>query len=173
MTNTNNAKRRTRGITERVLSLLLCVMFFVSLIGCGSADISSYADRQIRIVGLLEEDFYITPGELAEMECISATARGETEKAGTVQAYGPTLATFLEAYGKTVDEFYSIKFCAEDDYDVTLGAQTFANYDVILSIANGSEPLYERQQPLRVVIPGADSGKWVRLVTEIIFTYKK
>lgn len=58
---------------------------------------------------------------------------------------------------------------ASDGYDVTINALIWDSYDVILSISNGSEPLAERQRPLRVVIPGYDSGKWVRLVTEIRF----
>lgn len=58
---------------------------------------------------------------------------------------------------------------AYDGYDVTINALIWDSYDVILSISNGSEPLAERQRPLCVVIPGYDSGKWVRLVTEIRF----
>ena len=156
-----------------LISVILSLCLLLGLVGCGSADISSYEDRQILIKGLAEEDFYITVGELAQMECVSMTVQGNTKKAGKVNAYGPTLATFLAAYGKSVDDFYSIKFCAEDDYDVTLGFRTFTQYDVILSIANGSKALYEEQQPLRIVIPDVDSGKWVRMVTEIIFTYQK
>lgn len=56
-----------------------------------------------------------------------------------------------------------------DNYDVTINALVWDAYDVILSVPNGSKPLEERQRPLRVVIPGYDSGKWVRLVTEICF----
>jgi len=52
---------------------------------------------------------------------------------------------------------------------VTINALVWDAYDVILSVSNGSKPLEERQRPLRVVIPGYDSGKWVRLVTEIRF----
>ena len=50
---------------------------------------------------------------------------------------------------------------------MTINALVWDAYDVILSVSNGSKPLEER--PLRVVIPGYDSGKWVRLVTEIRF----
>ena len=106
------------------------------------------------------------------MECTSATATGKSAKAGTVQAYGPTLETFLAQYGKTLDEFKSVKFYASDDYTVTLGRVTWEKYDVILSVAEGSKPLPEYQWPLRILIPGGDSGNWVRLVTKIEFTYK-
>lgn len=151
-----------------ILSLLLVL---VLLPGCGKADISDYADRKILVTGLLEEDFYITPGELAQLECVSATARGNSEKAGTVHAYGPTLETFLAQYGKSLSEFKKLRIVAEDGYTVTLGRVTWDKYDVILSIAAGSRPLPDYQQPLRVVVPGGDSGNWVRLVTELQFTY--
>lgn len=157
---------------KRILGLLLCFFVMFSLAGC-EADISAYENERILVTGLLEEDFYITPAELVQLECVEATAKGKTAKAGTVQAYGPTLETFLGSYGKSLDEFYSIKFCAADDYDVTLGRQTFEECEVILSVANGSKALYEEQQPLRIVIPEADSGKWIRMVTEIKFTYKE
>lgn len=159
-------------LKRKIFLILICLTFIIGLTGC-KADISAYEDEKILVKGLLEEDFYITPGELAEMECMEAVAHGKTAKAGTVQAYGPTLETLLEAYGKNVNEFYSIKFIAKDGYTVTLGRQTFEECDVILSIARGSEPLYEDQQPLRIVIPEADSGKWTYMVTEIQFTYKE
>lgn len=152
------------------------IPFFMTILCCFTgckADISEYENEKIQIVGLLEEDFYITPGELAELECIETVAHGKTAKAGTVEAYGPTLETFLAQYGKSLDEFYSVKFYAKDDYTVTLGKQTFEKCDVILSIARGSEPLYEGQQPLRIVIPEADSGKWTYMITEIQFTYQE
>lgn len=155
---------------------LICVAMALCLLtsifcGCGKADISSYSDSQILVTGLLEEDFYVTPAELAELECVNTTTTGNTAKAGTVQAYGPTLETFLAHYGKELSEFRSVRFCASDDYDVTIGRVSWNKFDVILSIANGSKPLDEWQQPLRIVIPGGDSGNWVRLVTEIHFEY--
>ena len=54
---------------------------------------------------------------------------------------------------------------------VTIGKASWDKYDVILSIARGSEPLEDYQQPMRVVIPGGESGNWVRAVTTIEFTY--
>ncbi|MCC8029724.1 MAG: molybdopterin-dependent oxidoreductase [Lachnospiraceae bacterium] len=154
---------------KRLLIVVFLCMVLLSMGGC-KADISGYADQEIKISGLTEEDFIITVGELADMDCESATAVGTTQKAGTVKAYGPTLETLAETYGRSLDEFRSVKFCAADDYDVTLAALTWDSYDVILSVANGSEPLDEYQQPIRLVIPGADSGKWVRMVEEIEFT---
>lgn len=150
-----------------ILGFLCCILLFSA---CGTADISAYEDQEILIIGLEEEDFFITPGELMEMKCVSATAEGQSEKAGTVHAYGPTLNTFLEQYGRSLEEFKSIRFTASDEYVVTLGKVSWENYEIILSIADGSEALPDYQQPLRVVIPGGQSGNWVRSVVRIEFT---
>lgn len=153
-------------------AFLLCVVLTVGmLMGC-KANISSYADEKITIVGLTDEEFTITPADLAELECEEAKAVGETKKAGTVKAYGPTLETFLEQYDVTLDQLYSIRFTAKDDYTVKIGANTWDQYTVYLSIANGWKKLYEKQRPLRVVIPGSSSGNWVYSVTKIEFTFK-
>lgn len=152
---------------KRIAALLLLAL---CLAGC-AADISAYENDQILVTGLLEEDFYITPGELAALECVEATAVGQTAKAGTVQAYGPTLETFLAQYGKTVEEFKSIRFTASDDYVVTIGKASWDKYDVILSIAQGAKALPDYQQPLRIVIPGGESGNWIRSVIKMEFTY--
>ena len=157
---------------KKVMCWILLVLMLVSLCGCGELDISAYGEKQILITGLLEEDFYITPNQLMEMECVSETAKGKTAKAGTVKAYGPTMETFLASYGKTLDEFYSIKLTASDDYKVSLGRATWERYDIILSVASGKKALPEYQQPLRIVIPGGDSGNWARMVVKIEFTYK-
>lgn len=167
---------RSKMEKKRYLKRFLILSFFIAILCCFTgckANISEYENEKIQITGLLEEDFYITPAELAEMKCTEAVAHGKTAKAGTVQAYGPTLATFLAEYGKAVEEFYSVKFTAKDDYTVTLGRQTLENDDVILAISRGSKPLYEDQQPLRILIPNADSGKWTYMVNQIEFTYKE
>lgn len=103
------------------------------------------------------------------MKCTSETATGQSAKAGTVTAYGPTVDTFLAHYGRDKSEFKCIRFTAEDGYDVVLGSVTWEKRTVILSIANGSKPLDAYQQPMRVVIPGGSSGNRVRMVTKIEF----
>lgn len=156
---------------KRYVCGVLALLLLLSLSGC-RADISDYENVPIQLIGLENEDCSITPAELLRLECVSATARGNSDKAGTVKAYGPTLAALAEYYGHSLDEFRYIRFCASDDYDVTVNELIWDSYEIILSVANGTKPLEERQQPLRVVIPGYDSGKWVRLVTRIEFVFK-
>lgn len=143
----------------------ICAMLLLVLLltGCG-ADISAYGDRQIHVIGLQDEDLYITPSDLANMKCVTETAVG-----GTVSSYGPTLDTFLAYYGRDKSEFQRLRLTAEDDYSVVLTATTWDRYTVIFAIANGTKPLEERQQPMRVVIPGGASGNWIRMVTEMRF----
>ena len=49
--------------------LLLIAGLLMCLTGCGGVDISRYADTPILVAGLLDEDFYITPGEPAALKC--------------------------------------------------------------------------------------------------------
>ncbi len=151
--------------------LALCLIILVTA-GCGTsvrADLSAYGDEQIQISGLTVEDFTVTPNELAELDCESQSATGKTQKAGTVHGVGPTLDTFLAQYNKKQTDFQKIIFRAKDGYAITLGSQDLKEYTIILSLANGKEPLSEKEAPLRLLIPGADSGKWVRMVTEVKF----
>lgn len=157
---------------KKFVRLIALVLLLATLCGCGGLDISDYGEDQILITGLTEEDFCITPNQLLELECVSETAQGKSAKAGTVKAYGPTMETFLASYGKTFEDFRSIKLIASDDYKVTLGRATWEKYDIILSVANGNKALEDYQQPLRIVIPGGDSGNWARMVVRIEFTYK-
>lgn len=159
------------GAGKRAAALLMATAVLL-LCGC-RADISAYGKTPILIVGLLEEDFTVTPEELVNMKCVSGIATGSSAKAGTVQGWGPTLETFVERYGHTLDEFKCVTFYASDDYHIALGPVTWEKRDVILSVANGGKPLEAGQCPLRVVIPGADSGKWIRMVDKIQFTYLK
>ncbi|MCD8331659.1 MAG: hypothetical protein LUB63_03890 [Oscillospiraceae bacterium] len=162
---------------KKMIAILLAVLIVLAVAGTllgyylTGPHIAAYADAEIRIVGLLEEDFTITPAELLSMDCVYATATGKSEKAGMVSGYGPTLDTFLAQYGVALDEIKAVRVCCADDYTILLGRTTWDKYDIVLSVANGRRALKEYHQPLRLVIPGADSGKWAYMVTEMDFTY--
>ncbi len=164
------AKRLLIVCAGVVAAIVAALLIYMAVNYWGKADISAYGDELIQVEGLTDEIFDVTPNELAEMECVSDVAVGQTEKAGTVRAYGPTLETFVENYGRTLDEFYSIEFLAYDGYTSKLGKATWENYEVILSIAEGNRPLEDWRQPMRVVIPGEDSGRWIYGVGVITFT---
>ena len=75
-------------------AVLLCfVLLLLCACGDGGADLADYGDEPIAIAGLAEEEFAVTPSELAALECVSRTATGATAKAGTVHVTGPLLDT--------------------------------------------------------------------------------
>ena len=170
--------KKPRVLEKTILAIVIAAVLVVGLrIGVGPtilwADISAYENEQILVTGLTDEDFYITPGQLAELPLEKVTATGETAKAGTVNGIGPTMDTFIEAYGEGAakEDFKQVKFYASDNYTTAL-VRTLQEGEIVLSIANGNEPLYEGHQPLRIVIPGEDSGTWIYMITAIEFTPK-
>jgi len=164
---------------KTVCSLLALFLVMITWLGAGCstsvrADLSSYGDEPIRISGLTDdEDFTVTPKELAKLECESGSATGKTQKAGTVCGVGPTLDTFLAQYNRQQTDFQKIIFRPKIVIPITLGPRDLQEYIIILSLANGNKPLSENEAPLRLVIPEADSGKWVRMVIEIEFVPKE
>lgn len=155
----------------RIPAAIFAGLIFLCSCGCAGnkADISAYGDTPITISGLTNEEFTVTPNELMVLKCVGRTATGETAKAGTVSAYGPLLNTFLAQYGKTQTDFKKIVFTASDDYRVAIAGDHLAQYEIVLAIADGNEPLSASCQPLRLLIPGAESGMWEYAVVHIEF----
>ena len=137
-----------------------------------TADISEYIDEEITVSGLLDEDFTITPGDLLELECVSRTATGATAKAGTVSATGPLLDTFLAEYGYKASDFDRIRFLAKDAYRTLLRYDYLTDYDVVMAVSSGKEPLAEDLRPMRLLIPEAESSMWIYGVIRIEFVRK-
>lgn len=152
-----------------VLFLTVLPAFSLTACGDGRPDISAYEDMPILIRGLAEDDFEITPAELAEMECVSGSGTGDSEKAGTVEGYGPTLDSFLSEYGKQRSDFSKIKFTGKDGYKKTIWGEMLEDREIIFSLSNGKEPLNEIETPMRLLIPGEEPGYWVYSVVEIEF----
>lgn len=156
---------------NKLFNILILLVSLLLLCSCGSAqaDISSYGDTTITISGLTDDEFTVTPNDLMQLECVERTATGATAKAGTVDAYGPLLDTFLIQYGKTTADFKKIRFIASDDYKVVLKGEYLTDYEVVLAVSNGSEPLAESCRPLRILIPEAESSMWEYAVVRIEF----
>jgi hypothetical protein len=150
--------------------LLLCSCSNVTKV---KADISAYGDTPITISGLLNEDFTVTPNNLAKLECVQMSGSGKTEKSGPVSAVGPLLETLLAQYGKSRSDFSKIRFYASDKYKITLNDDYLTNYKIVLSIAKGNDPLPAVQQPLRLFIPKAESSNWIYAVIRIEFIAKE
>ena len=157
---------------KRIIHVALLLILLCS---CGSktADISAYGDMRITIAGLTDAEFNITPNALAALDCVSRTATGATAKAGTVNARGPLLDTFLAQYGCAMSDFYKIRFIASDGYKVVLKDAYLTDYEVVLAVSNGSEPLSEDCRPLWILIPEAESSMWEYAVVRIEFEFKE
>ena len=165
------------GKHQCFLSFLMMVILILGslslFVGCGQADISSYENQEITVRGLKEDDFTVTPAKLRELDCVSRQDTGATAKAGTVRAYGPLLTTFLESYGYEMEDIDRVRFYCKDEYKVVLKDEYLRDYEIILSVASGSEPLAEKEQPLRILVPEAESSKWAYGITEIEFVLKE
>lgn len=160
------------SFTRNKIPLLCCAALLLILCACGgskTADISAYGDTPITISGLTDEEFTVTPNELSELECVSRTATGATAKAGTVNATGPLLDTFLAQYGCKAADFYKIRFLCADNYKVVLRDDYLTDYEVVMSVSSGSQPLDENLQPMRLLIPEAESNMWAYSVIRIEF----
>jgi hypothetical protein len=61
-----------------------------------------------------------------------------------------------------------VKLYCKDGYTVILRTDTLEG-DPILSVANGKDALEPYQWPLRLVIPGDDTGRWAFGIIRIEF----
>lgn len=168
------AARPASAILRKPVAIALLVFLLASLLcACsgGSADISAYENDLIEIVGLPGGDFTITPKELLALDCVTRTATGATEKAGTVSATGPLLDTFLAGYGLKASDFDRIRFLAKDDYRTILRGEYLTDYEVIMAVSAGKQAFDERLRPMRLLIPEAESAMWAYGVIRIEFVY--
>ncbi|WP_312614917.1 hypothetical protein [Oscillibacter sp.] len=95
------------GKRAAVLGLALWVLL---LCGCGEtvtvrADLSDYGESPITIRGLKDEDFTVTPNELAELDCVKRTATGATAKQRPLRILIPEAESSYWAYAVTAIEF--------------------------------------------------------------------
>lgn len=165
---------RIKRLFSAAAAVILLISMCTVLAGCGyeiEADISSYQDMEIRITGLTDENFIVTPAQLAELKCEKETVKGAaTGKTITATAAGPTLAAFTEANGVELEEIKSVTVTASDGYTKTFDADYFITHpDVYMSLANGENALEKDEQPMRLIVPGAPADNWVRGVVQMDF----
>ena len=169
------SNRQSRPIVKLLL-LLQLLWLAAAFSACGAAqvdaaDFADYAQEQVLISGLGDEDFYISVAELAELPAVSRSAsatRSNGEKV-SITAVGPLLDTFLASYGAVQTDFDHIRFGAADGYAITVDQNLLANRELILAVMDGKSPLTADDRPLRLVIPGERAMYWVRHLNSISF----
>ncbi|MEG1501278.1 MAG: hypothetical protein RR396_04910, partial [Clostridiales bacterium] len=134
-------------ISFTVVAILFLLIIFLIYQSNKGPDIAAYEQETVLITGLTAEDFNITPGQLAKMDCIQGDGVGKSAKAGIIKGYGPTLGSFLAEYGQERKNFSKIRFTSKDGYQKSLGEKMLKDGEVILSIANGMASLGENQRP--------------------------
>ncbi|MEG1584634.1 MAG: molybdopterin-dependent oxidoreductase, partial [Anaerovorax sp.] len=158
-----------------LISLMLLLLASVLFSGCQNDATSSkeydYGQQEILITGLEEKEFTITVEELTRLDSVTEKAEanrfnGESVK---IKAHGPTLNTFLKQYGKKQSDFAAIRFTASDQYAIAVPNEILQKRDIILTYADGGNPLIKEDQPLRAVIPGERAMYWVRMLKRIDF----
>lgn len=162
-------------IIMKKLSLCLLVLTMSALAGCGDkADTASNPalpddGQEILITGLQDSDYKITVGDLKKLPAVTEKAQatranGETVK---VKATGPLLEDVLQQKGKSVKDYSTIRFTAQDGYSIAVPPDVLKNRSIILAYQIDGKPLDAKSQPVRVVIPGERAMYWVRMLDRI------
>ncbi len=160
---------------KKLLSLLLIIAISVGCViamtSCGvdDIDISSYADKEVVLSGIQDEDIVLTIADLKAMECKTLKTHCTSDKVGEVKATGPELDTVLAGYNVSKADFSSIVIYGTDEYDVKLRNEYITANDIYLAFGIDGEPLDEESAPCRIIIPESDSAYWTRMVNKIEF----
>ena len=172
------AQKKKKRRRRLLVIVLAAVMLIGGRIAFGppilTADISGYKDVKITVVGIRKKPFTITAGTLARMKKASLqvdvpeeeTPQGEEPERG--KAIGPTLKTFLAHYDKTTDDYKALRVYTENG-DSNAYVRSMKEQEIILSIANGSKPLLEKQAPLRIAVDDQEADAWTGWVRKLEF----
>ena len=141
------------------------------LCGCGTddIDISGYADDEIVLAGIAEENVVVTIKDLKAMDCVTVKTESTSDKIGKVRATGPTLETVLAQQGVALADVSKVTFYGKDKYDYSLKSGYIMEHDIILAFGIDGAPLDEESAPCRIIIPKSDSAYWLRLLDRIEF----
>ncbi|MDR1028864.1 MAG: molybdopterin-dependent oxidoreductase [Clostridiales Family XIII bacterium] len=130
-----------------------------------------YLDEEIAVSGLTGEEFTVTVGELTALDAVSKKAEGLRSNGDVVKftAVGPTIDTFLEAYGKSRADFTGVRFSATDGYSVIIPKELFEKREIVLAYMNGGRALDRKNAPLRAIVIDERAMYWARMIDRIEF----
>lgn len=156
-------------VTLSIVVMLCCSAVCLSSCGTDDIDISSYANEEIVLSGIQDEDIVITISDLKALPCTTIKTNSTSDKIGVVRATGPELGTVLGEYGCAKKDFRKVKIYGSDEYDVSLNNDYITEHDIYLAFGIDGEPLDEESAPCRIIIPKSDSSYWTRMVNRIEF----
>ena len=171
---------------SRKKTLVICIVVAICIIAAAiagyfiyqstrPADISTYAHREIALVGIEDEPIMLSVQQISEMECVDLVANGaglansrQKSKTGDVAAHGPTLDTLLTNVGAKKSDFTSMICEGYNGYTNTITAEQLEE-EIVCSIAEGNEPLDRDYQPLYIILPDDGTDTWCYGVVTITF----
>lgn len=152
-----------------IVMMLCCSAFCLNSCGTDDIDISSYANEEIVLSGIQDEDIVITIADLKSLPCTTIKTNSTSDKIGDVRATGPELDAVLAEYGCAKKDFSKVKIYGSDEYDVSLLNDYITEHNIYLAFGVDGEPLDEESAPCRIIIPKSDSAYWTRMVNRIEF----
>jgi hypothetical protein len=166
-----------RNISKLLIISVICALA-AALSACGwagePADASdlAYKDDMITVTGLTDEDFTITPADLAKLDCVDREVKTKNSWGNeeTDRATGPLLTIFIESKGRKAEDFQGIKIIASDGYFADLTQSDLKEKRYVLSFRRGDKPLTTENIPLRLLTPDEESSYWVSGVVKMEFS---
>ncbi len=164
------------SVKKKLAVVLLALVLALTVAACGkqtsepAKQLSRVDDGQkIVITGLRDKDIEISVGELKRLPAVTKKAEATRANGETVsvKASGPLLETLLQKYGKSIKDFNTIRFTAQDGYSIAVPPDILKNRLIILAYEVDGQRLDKENQPIRVVIPGERAMYWTRMLQRI------
>lgn len=127
------------------------------------------AAQETFVISGLGEDIEISVEELKDLPVIEKKVVS-VNSSGDKMEYTITGALFsdlLEKYGKSQQDLKTIRLVAGDGYAIDVDQNILENRDIILGYLVNGNPIKEKYQPVRVVIPGERAMYWVKNLVKI------
>ena len=161
-------------VRKSKITLLTAMIIVLSLflLSC-SADPTNlkYLDKEVVVTGLTDEAIPLKISDFVAMEATKEKAEGLRSNGDVVKftAVGPSIDTLLKEYGKTREDYTSVRFSATDGFSVIIPKEVFKNRQIVLAYMNGNKALDKYNVPLRVIVVGERAMYWARMLDKIEF----
>ncbi len=155
-----------------ILSLMIVLVLIFTACSDSESKVTSKekeAEDSIIISGIEDSDIQIKLDEIKDLEAITRDVIS-IDSNGDKKEYTVTGALFdevLKKYGKSQKDITVIRLIAGDGYSIEVPNEVLKNRELILAYEINGEPLDEKTQPLRAVVPDERAMYWVRNLLQI------